>query len=266
MLSPERSALIARDFQTGSITGTITTTEGMPLDAGAPFSCPLRWADVGPCRVGLAGIATVTTQPVTMRLRTEAAPSDRPTVAGTTRHSFVIPVGAAQLFEEVSPAFTPGAGLGYFQITGQTASGSAGLTIANAVPFVLPDRIVEAELLATPQGLLWASTTEFNRMQWILDCDRFAGAQLKFVLVARAFKASGGTGTFRVRLGGTSNGNDGDVIITSTTAASTFDGALMVAEATVPNPGGRQLVKISSQSGGGFAWELRGASIFVEGL
>lgn len=261
------SVLTLRDLQTGGLAGwTVTTTEVIPPDAGAKLSTPMKWTELGAVRVGVCGKATVTGQPVTVRLRTGGAPASRGTVAGDVVHTFVIPVGADQVIEELSPPVTPSVALSYLQVTAQTASGTAALTFSHMQSIVVPVDDIDAQLFATPHDALGAGMTEVVGAEWVIDFDRWKGSpSLKVTLTGRGFDGYGGApGTFRVRAGGTHLGADGTVLASMTSASSMYDGSLASVTATVANPLGAQYLKVTSQSATGGGWELRGCSVLVK--
>ena len=77
-------------------------------------------------------------------------------------------------------------------------------------------------------------------------------------------RVSGGTGTVRVRVGGTIDGADGTVIVTSDPINGTTDATFEKA-ATVAKPTGLQLVKITLQAANGQTMTLSGGKVLMRG-
>ena len=78
----------------------------------------------------------------------------------------------------------------------------------------------------------------------------FAGAPSDLAAaLTMAAMVSGGTGTVRVRIGGTENGLDGTVVATATVTATSF--AAKMASGVAGNPGGQAWVKVTAQGSSG---------------
>lgn len=78
----------------------------------------------------------------------------------------------------------------------------------------------------------------------VIDLDAVPGTELTMSLSA-AVKASTGTATYQVRLGGTPGNVDGTVALTMTSTATTFTPTRLHKD-HLANPGGQQLLKITA--------------------
>lgn len=230
---------------------------------------PYNWPQLGgsTVRVGIAGIFTVVTNPITIRLRLGGAPTpDRNIPAGTIVHSFVLPVGASQVVDQISlPASIPGA-ISYLQATALSA-GSAVLSVARLTLFAVPTSIMQALLLPTAQTFSHSAGSEIVRGQWWVNFDRFDAAQVKYALAGRSFQAVGPTARYKVRQGGTFGAADGTAVLSYDRSGDTSgDGKLSGANATVSRPSGVQLVKVTVQSLDGFPVSMNGCGLLLKGV
>lgn len=89
-----------------------------------------------------------------------------------------------------------------------------------------------------------STTAEVLAYQELVDFDPLP-ATVTVAFTAEVLSASG-TATFRLRVGGTDGAADGTVVATTTTASPTY--VQGTASATISNPTGKQLVKITLQA------------------
>jgi hypothetical protein len=96
-------------------------------------------------------------------------------------------------------------------------------------------------------GLYAVDTTgEQFFTQDLADLTALTSSPMTVKFSARIMSVGGATGTFRVRLGGTERGVDGTIIASLTTISPTYETKSVTA--TVTNPGGISIIKLTGQT------------------
>lgn len=258
-----------------SVPQSTTVTPGDEFIIGAPSTpfgattlvgpsyIPVPWNFPGSqIRVGIKGSFTIAGNPVTITMYVGGNPTTGDRIPeGTLVHSFVIPVGADQLIEEISPLFTqPATSPSYFEIAARNDFGTDLVVAATNdayTPFVqLESGQTDLYMAVNTQGVVAVPgvgpSAETIQGNYFLDLDSINSANIEIRFVGRIFQNAGVTAIYRLRLGGTVDTLDGSIIASLTTTTGTNpDGAFFTITATVANPGGVTILKLTGERTGG---------------
>lgn len=259
-LDPGVSTLVATEISNAAEAPAIASES--IIGKGVPI--PWGHIDGSQVRVGVSGLFTMTTNPITIRIRVGGIPNNRGEVAGTIVHTFVVPVGNNQLFDELSiPVANPGTD-SYIQVTAQGGPGT--FRVDHMSVYIVPDGPAQMMLLGTRQEFVgdW-DTFEHVGIQWLVDFDYFDSDDIIVAIAARTYNAVSGSVQMKVRIGGDYLAEDGDVVIDHLSNNVAHDGALVGDFSQIAKPTGRQFVKLSSEGSFG-ANSILGSSILLKAV